>query len=160
MNQLDIAIQIAVNQWELTVNIGTKNLNQLSDTSLDQQVAPGKNTGKYIIGHLIAINDAMPELLGIGESVHPELVQTYIKQPDGSADNPKTVHQLRELWTETHDRVTNIIKGLPAEDWLARHNAMTDNEYTKNPLRNRLSLLTSRINHFSYHIGQLRLLIS
>lgn len=159
MNQLDIAIRIAVNQWELTVKIGTKYLRQISDISLEQHVAPGKNTGKYILGHLIAMNDAIPELLGIGESAHPELAHIYIVQRDGLADNPLTAQQLRDLWTETHDRITNVLKLLTAEEWLMKHSAITDEEFGKNPLRNRLSLLTSRISHFSYRVGQLRLLI-
>jgi len=56
--------------------------------------------------------------------------------------------------------VTGLIKELPEELWLARHNAMTDEDFEANPLRNRLSVLINRTNHFHYHLGQLRLLIS
>jgi hypothetical protein len=32
---------------------------------------------------------------------------------------------------------------------------MTDEDYAKDPMRNRLSVLLSRTNHLSFHIGQI-----
>lgn len=160
MNQLNISIQIAVSQWELHVSRATQLLNQLPDEALNRQVAPGKNTGKYIVGHLIAIHDTMVQILGIGESEHPELYEMYVKSPDGVVGPTKTVQELRNLWDVIHTRITKLIKTVPDEDWLARHNAITDDNFKANPLRNRLSVLLNRTNHFSYHLGQLRLLIS
>lgn len=160
MNQLNIVTQNAVSQWELHISRATQLLNQLSDEALNRQVAPGKNTGKYIVGHLIAIHDAMVQILGIGESEHSELYEIYVKNPDSDVDLQKNVQELRILWDESHARITNLVKTLLAEDWLGRHNAISDENFKANPLRNRLSVLLNRTNHFSYHLGQLRLLIS
>ncbi len=160
MNQVNIVTQNAVGQWELYISRATQLLNQLSNEALNRQVAPGKNTGKYIVGHLIAIHDTMVQILGIGDSEHPELYEMYVKHPDGVINHPKTVQELRNLWDVSHARITKLIKSLPEDDWLARHNAMTDDNFKANPLRNRLSVLLNRTNHFSYHLGQLRLLIS
>lgn len=160
MNPRSIVTQLAINQWELVSRRATQLLNQLSNEALDRPVAPGKNTGKYIVGHLIAIHDAMPSILGLGESKYPELVDCYVKQADGLVNSPKTVPELRQLWDETHMRIGKLINSLPEDDWLLRHTTMTDDEFNTNPLRNRLSILLTRTNHFSYHIGQLRLLLS
>lgn len=159
MNQLNISIQVAIAQWELQLSRTTNFLNQLSDEALEQQIAPGKNSGKYIVGHLIAIHDALPKLLRVGEPAHAELFATYVSQPDGTTGDAKTIQELRNLWVETHDRVTLLIKNMPEADWLEPHNAITDEDFAVNPLRNRLSVLLNRTNHFAYHLGQLRLLV-
>ena len=158
MDQLTIVTQIAVAQWELHVKRGTQMITQLSDEALTRAIAPGKNPGTYVVGHLIAVHDAMPSILGLGDAKYPELYEMYVKQPDGAAGDPRPVQELRDLWTETHERVTNLLKNLYANDWLLRHNAMTDEDFAANPQRNRLSVLLNRTAHFSYHIGQLRLL--
>ena len=160
MNPQSIVTQLAINQWEQVSRRATQLVNQLSNDALDRPVAPGKNTGRYIVGHLIAIHDAMPPILGLGESKYPELVEPYVKQADGYVNNFRTVPELRQLWDETHARISKLINSLPEDDWLLRHTTMTDDEFKANPLRNRLSVLLNRTNHFSYHAGQLRLLIS
>lgn len=158
MNQLNIITQLAIKQWEIVTNHATKLLSQMPDEVLDRQIAPNRNTGNYIMGHLIALHDAIPELLGNGQAVHPELNEFYFKQPDSIDKNPVAVQELRLLWNDTHERVTGLIKSLPEKLWLERHTAMTDEDFEANPLRNKLSILINRTNHFSYHVGQLRLL--
>jgi hypothetical protein len=102
MDHLKLATQSVVKQWELITLQATRLLNQLTDEDLNRQVAPGKNTGKYIIGHLIAINDAIPQNLGIAESQHPELMNSYVSQPDGVAEDVLSLDELRMLWKETN----------------------------------------------------------
>ena len=40
------------------------------------------------------------------------------------------------------------------EDWLHKHTAVSDEEFVKDPTRNRLAIVLSRTNHASYHLGQ------
>lgn len=160
MDQLNIITQVAISQWEQHVTRATRLLKQMPDEVLSSHIAPGKNTGTYVVGHLIAIHDAMPKILGIGEAQHPELFDVYVAQPDSADTAKKTVQELRDLWDETHERVTNLIKEMPEEDWLKRHASMTDEDFEANPYRNRLSVLLNRTNHFAFHLGQLRLLVS
>jgi hypothetical protein len=40
---------------------------------------------------------------------------------------------------------------------LRRHNAVSEEDYAKDPTRNRLAVLLSRTNHMSYHLGQITL---
>ncbi len=39
-------------------------------------------------------------------------------------------------------------------EWLQRHAAVSGEDFAKDPLRNRFSILLSRTNHLSYHLGQ------
>lgn len=43
-------------------------LKNLSDTELELEVASGKNTGTYLVGHLTAINFNILSLFGLGEN--------------------------------------------------------------------------------------------
>lgn len=159
MNTTSVAAKIAMQQWGQQVERATKLLDEMSDEVLAKHIAPGRNTGTYIVGHLVAIDDAIAEILGLGEKKHPELYDTYIKQPDGKGDAPKSPQELRALWKETHDRITNLMQSMPEEDWFKRHQSMTDEDFEANPLRNKLSVLLSRTSHLAYHLGQLRLLM-
>jgi hypothetical protein len=39
-------------------------------------------------------------------------------------------------------------------DWVARHTAVSEEDFAKEPLRNRFSILITRTNHLTYHVGQ------
>ena len=41
------------------------------------------------------------------------------------------------------------------DDWFSRHTAMTDEDFEKEPGRNKLSVVINRTNHMAYHLGQL-----
>jgi hypothetical protein len=47
---------------------------------------------------------------------------------------------------------------MSTDSWFSRHASMTDEDFEKDPARNKLTTLLSRTNHLSYHFGQLRLL--
>lgn len=159
MNTTSVITKLAIQQWEQQVERATKLLDEMSDEVLARHIAPGKNTGTYIVGHLIAVHDAIPVILGLGEKKYPELYDTYITQPDGKGDAAMSLQGLRTLWKETHDRVTGLMRNVPEEDWFKRHESMTDADFEVNPLRNKLSVLLSRTSHLAYHLGQLRLLM-
>jgi hypothetical protein len=44
-----------------------------------------------------------------------------------------------------------------ADEWLHQHRAMSEEDYAKDPTRNRLAVLLSRTNPLSYHLGQVTL---
>jgi hypothetical protein len=43
---------------------------------------------------------------------------------------------------------------LSASEWLQKHTAVSEEEFAKDPLRNRFAILLSRTNHLAYHLGQ------
>jgi hypothetical protein len=43
---------------------------------------------------------------------------------------------------------------LQPEQWLHKHSAVSDEDFAKQPERNRFAILQSRMNHLAHHLGQ------
>jgi hypothetical protein len=158
MNTQELLVKMVLQAWELQVKrIGTV-FNSLSDEQLLQEVAPGKNRGIYLLGHMVAVNDALFSLLGLGERLHPELEEAFITHPDTCGVKMPAIHALRQYWVEVHEGLAVSFARLSPEQWLQRHNAMTDEDLEKEPHRNKLSVLINRTSHIAYHLGQLVLI--
>ena len=108
----------------------------------------------YLLGHLTAIHDRIFPLLGLGERLHPELDETYITSPDRVRADPLSATELRKAWTEVNTRLISAFERFTLEDWLQKHTAVSDEDYLRDPTRNRLAVVMSRTNHASYHSGQ------
>jgi hypothetical protein len=147
------------NSWKLVISRFDKTLSELSDEQFQRQVAPGKNRVSYLLGHLTATHDRMFPLLGLCDRLHPELDDTYIRNPDKALGDPLSVTELRSAWAEVNDILTKAFEGFTLEDWLRKHTAVSDEDFAKDPTRNRLAIVISRTNHLSYHSGQMILAI-
>jgi hypothetical protein len=158
MNQHTILTTIAINAWQLQVDRCSKFISELSDEKLLKEIAPGKNRGIYLVGHLVAIHDAIPVILGLGKKEYPDLHTMFVEAPDRKIEKIPSVSELRQMWTAVHERLKNEFAKLPADLWFSRHESMTDADFEKEPTRNKLSVLLTRTNHLAYHFGQLRLL--
>jgi uncharacterized damage-inducible protein DinB len=143
-----------LNSWKLAINRFGKTLSELSDEQFQQQVASGRNRVFYLLGHLTATHDRMFPLLGIGERLHPELDDAYITNADKLIADPLSAIELRRAWAEVNDKLTRAFEAFTLEDWLQKHTAVSDEDFAKDPGRNRLAVVLSRTNHASYHLGQ------
>jgi uncharacterized damage-inducible protein DinB len=143
-----------LNSWKLAISRFGKTLSELSDEQLQQQVAPGRNRVFYLLGHLTATHDRMFPLLGIGNRLHPELDEPYIANLDRALADPLSATELRKAWAEVNDKLTRAFEGFTLEDWLQRHTAVSDDDFIKDPMRNRLAVVMNRTSHASYHAGQ------
>jgi len=158
MDHKSIATGIALNAWQLYVDRSSKLINSLTDDQLLKEIAPGKNRGIYLVGHLAAIHDVMPEILGLGKRAFPVLQPIFLEAPDKSGEQIPSIKELKQIWTSVHDRLKNEFAKMTPESWFRRHESMTDADFEKDPTRNKLAVLQNRTNHFSYHFGQLILL--
>jgi hypothetical protein len=144
----------ALNSWKLVISRLDQNLAALSDEQFQKQVAPGKNRLFYLVGHLTAVHDRLFPMLGIGERLHPELDEPYIANPDRAFTDPVSTSGLRKAWTEVNSSLTVAFEKFTPGDWLQKHSAVSDEDFAKDPMRNRLAVVMSRTNHASYHFGQ------
>ena len=144
----------ALNSWKLVISRLDQNLAALSDEQFQKQVAPGKNRLFYLVGHLTAVHDRLFPMLGIGERLHPELDEHYIANPDRAFTDPVSASGLRKAWTEVNSSLTVAFEKFTPGDWLQKHSAVSDEDFAKDPMRNRLAVVMSRTNHASYHFGQ------
>ena len=53
-----------------------------------------------------------------------------------------------------NSKLADAFEAFTAADWLRKHTAVSDEDFGKDPTRNRLAVVLSRTNHVSYHSGQ------
>jgi len=152
-----LSVQVAINSWRLGVERANKTFSSLTEDQLLREVAPGKNRLIYLWGHLTAAHDAMFPILGLGERLHPELDAIFISSPDKAGPPFPPVGELRKYWEDVNSKLLLQFATLSPDEWLQRHKAMSEEDYAKDPTRNRLAVLLSRTNHMSYHLGQITL---
>jgi hypothetical protein len=143
-----------VNSWKLVIGRFSERVAPLNEEQLQQQVAPSKNRLLYLLGHLTAVHDRMLPMLGIGERLHPELDEVYIANPDRALPAPLAAADLKKAWTEVNGRLTAAFEGFTPGEWLQKHTAVSDEDFAKDPTRNRLAVVLSRTSHAAFHSGQ------
>jgi hypothetical protein len=152
---LDIVVISVLKAWVSHITQTNELLENLSDEDLKREISPGKNTGIYVLGHLTAVHDAILPLLGLGEKLYPELETPYITTPDKSGLPLHSGRELKKYWAVVNTNLLEKFQTLSSVEWLARHNAISAEDFTKEPHRNRLNVLISRTNHLASHLGQL-----
>lgn len=155
-------LQLLVNMTLTSWATQNKYLNNLLDTYSEEQfskeVAPGKNTGNYLVGHLVAVNDAMLPLLGFGSKHYPEMENVYLKNPDKSGMAKTSIPELKEQLKQINAALDKHFNSLTVEEWFEPHTAVSSEDFAREPHRNKLNVVISRTNHMANHIGQLLLL--
>lgn len=144
----------AVNSWKLVIGRFDGAVASLSDENLQKQVAPGRNRLLYLVGHLTAVHDRMFALLGLGERLHPELDEIYIANPDQTLPDSISPSVLKQAWSEVNSKLIAAFQKLTPQQWLEKHTAVSEEDFAKDPTRNRLAVLLSRTNHAAFHTGQ------
>ena len=131
----------------------TQFFDDLSDEQLQAEIAPGRNRLIYLLGHLAAVHDGMLPLLGIGPRLHPELEATFIRTADRSVDVLPSATELKSASAEIDRALSAAFNSWSAADWLARHTAISDEDFVREPHRNRISVLLSRNTHMAFHLA-------
>jgi hypothetical protein len=147
----------ALRAWKLNIDRTGKFFAALSEEQLLQEIAPGKNRLIYLWGHLTAINDALLPLLGLGQRLHPELDAMFVSNPDRSLKKTLSGEELKRVWDETNDALWMAFSRLSASEWLQKHTAVSEEDFEREPHRNRFTILLGRTAHLAYHFGQAKL---
>jgi DinB superfamily len=147
-------VTVALNSWKSTVERADRLFPVLTEEQLMQEVAPGKNRLIYLWGHLTAVHDRMLPLLGFGERLHPEFDVLFLSNPDKTIPELPPVKEIKSAWDEVNGRLLTGFARLSASEWLQKHTAVSEEEFAKDPLRNRFAVLLSRTNHLAFHLGQ------
>ena len=151
----EIFVQMALKSWNIQIKNATKFFDSVDDASLSREVATGKNTIGYLIGHLIAVNDGMIALFSLGNRQYAHLDEAYVKNPDKAGNERLDSTGLLSEWKKSNEQLSAYFEKMSPEDWFGKHTAMTDQDLINDPGRNKLSVLLNRTNHVSYHLGQL-----
>ena len=151
----ELFIKMVLDAWNIHVKRADDLFNSFSDEQLMKEIAPGRNRGIYLLGHLAAVHDKILPLLGLGDQLKPELFHIFVENPDKAIANiPATTH-LRLFWNEVNTILReHFIKLTPAQ-WFQKHNSVSEEDFIKEPHRNKLNLVINRTNHLASHLGQL-----
>lgn len=155
---INLLVKMILTAWQSHNNQLKKIIDTYSDEQLQREIAPGKNTGVYLLGHMVAVHDAMLPLLGLGEKLYPEMEEPFIKMPDKSGQTMPSISELKQRLHIITQHLDEKFAGLTAGEWLSRHLSVSPEDFEKEPHRNKLNVIISRTNHLANHIGQLLLL--
>jgi hypothetical protein len=147
-------VALGLKVWKAQIERADKLFGSLSSEEVLREIAPGRNRLLYLWGHLTAVHDAMLPLLGLRERFHPEFDVAFVSNPDKSQPTIPSHEQVRRAWKTVNGELSKGFEKMPWPDWLQRHVAVSEEDFAKDPSRNRFSILLSRTNHLSYHLGQ------
>ncbi len=154
----ELFVKMVIDRWNGSIANLNKHLNTLTDEQLQKEIAPGKNRGTYLLGHLIAVHDDMLKLLDMGEKLFPELFEPFIKQADKVATETPTAVELRKMWEKQNAHLQEKFEKMKPEEWFEKHTAVSEEDFVKEPHRNKLNIIITRTSHLQYHTGQIVLL--
>jgi len=147
-------------QFEAMVEWVNGNIDPLTDDELNMEIAPGKNHGVWILGHLITSDDDFSVFMEKGDLLFPEYFEIFGQgsklQP---VENYPPVSLLREQWKSVVEKNRKIYTELSDEELNEPHGRM------QNPPEEDFFKTKQRIIYFwqlhqMYHAGQLSVLMS
>ena len=151
-------VKMVFDRWNGSINNWDTLLNSLTEEQLQKEIVPGKNRGIYLLGHLIAVHDDMLILLKMGDKLYPELNEPFIKQADKVATQIPSTTELRAMWAKQNEVLNEKFNKTTTDEWFTKHTAVTEEDFIKEPQRNKLNIIITRTSHLQYHIGQIALL--
>ena len=156
--QSGLLVKMTLMAWDAQNNYLKKLIGSLSDEQLAKEISPGKNTGVYLLGHLIAVSDGILPLLGFGDRLFPEMEEVFLKNPDRSGLTFPTVGELKQRLETVNTKLNGHFQSTDTNEWLSRHTVVSPEDFIKEPHRNKLNVIITRTGHMAYHIGQMRML--
>ena len=148
----------ALDSWKRVIGQIDKGLAQWSDDDLQAEVAPGRNRLYYLLGHLTVVHDHMLPQLRLGDRLYPGLDEQFLGKSDRTfAGEEATPADLRKAWAEINTKLTSALERLSPAELLERHSFVSEEDFAKEPHRNRLSVFLGRTAHAAMHEGQMRL---
>ena len=155
LSQTNQLIRQIINAWTAQNALVTKFMSKYDEQEYLRDVVPGRSRSIYLFGHLLAVNDALLPLFGLGERLFPEYEAIFLTSPDKSVDTLPSLNQLRENWKQVNEILTDHFTKMTADDWFSRHTRVSPEDFALDPQRNKLNVLLSRTVHLGYHLGQL-----
>ena len=156
--QSDLLVKMALMAWEAQNNYLNKLISSLTDEQLANEIAPGRNTGVYLLGHLIAVSDSLLPLLDFGDRLFPEMEEVFLKNPDKSGLSVPSVVELKRRLEAVNAKLNSHFQTTDVNGWLSRHMSVSTEDFAKEPHRNKLNVLINRTSHMANHVGQMILL--
>jgi len=153
-----VMIKIVLDLWNGRIKEADNLFDKLTDEQLLKEIAPGKNRGVYLLGHLAGVHDRMLPLLNFGEMLYPQLGDIFLMKPDKAVAEIPSTSDLRLYWNTINSKLSEHFNKLTDEEWFEKHTAVSAEDFAKEPHRNKLNVVAGRTSHLAYHNGQIALL--
>src|SRR5438128_4615601 len=112
MTSEPIFIKMVLDAWHTYIKRTDELFNSLSDEQLMKEIAPGRNRGVYLLGHLAALHDRILPLLELGNPLYPELWDPFVERPDKEVAELPATQTLRKYWKEINANLSDKISSL------------------------------------------------
>jgi len=145
-------------QWTTFNTRMQKVMDSITPENFDKPVVANGNSPSWILGHLVDTDDKLIELFGIGKRLFPELDKVYHHERGSNQSGHLTKAELAEKWKAITAVLDAAFKSWSESEWLGRHTAVTEEDFKKEPQRNKLNVMLSRVSHKASHLGQIALL--
>ena|ERR1700749_4727373 len=153
-----VIVKSVLDAWNARIKEANNILDNLSDEQLQKEIAPAKNRGSYLLGHLTAVNDKMLPLLNFGAQQFTNLDDIYLSKPDKAVADTPSVKDLRAYWKSSTEKLDAHFAKLTTDEWFEKHTSVSAEDFAKEPHRNKLNVVLGRTTHLAYHMGQIALL--
>lgn len=153
--QHEILVNLVLTAWRAQNRKLDDMIAKYSDEQWLQETAPGRNTGIYLLGHLAAVNDGLTAILGFGNQLYPALENVFLFSADKSGQTMPSVAELKSYWHKININLEAYMAKMQLQQWFERHSKISEEDFVKEPHRNKISVLITRTAHQSYHLGQL-----
>jgi uncharacterized damage-inducible protein DinB len=150
MTTLDICLL----QWDTYNRRMLKAIETTPNEKFNTPITPGGNSPSWVMGHLVDTDDALLELFGIRSRLFPELGKIYHHERDTNQSGHLTKEELISKWKAILSDLDRVFKTMSESDWLGRHTAVSEEDFKKEPHRNKLNVMLSRVSHKASHLGQ------
>jgi uncharacterized damage-inducible protein DinB len=153
MNALDICLL----QWDIFNRSMRKVLDTISDENFHKPIVNNGNSPSWLLGHLADTDDALLELFGIRKRMFPNLAKIYHHERGTNQSGHLTKEELSNQWNDIVGELDMAIKSYRENEWLSRHMAVSEEDFKREPHRNKLNVMLSRVIHKASHLGQIAL---
>ncbi len=154
MTTLDICLL----QWSTYNRRMQKTLDTIREEDFHKPIVPGGNSASWLLGHLADTDDALLELFAIRKRMFPELAKVYHHERGTNQVGHLSKAELSTKWNAITAELDKAFASMSEQDWLGRHQAVTEEDFKKEPHRNKLNVLLSRVSHKASHLGQIAML--
>jgi hypothetical protein len=156
--QKQLLIKPVLDAWNSRLESANKIFNALTDDDLQKEVSPGRNRAIYLLGHLAVVHDKMLPLLNFEPQLFPQIEDAFLRRPDKSVSEIPSAKELRTMWDTVNSKLTAHLNNMSLEEWFQKHSSVSEQDFVKEPHRNKLNVMIGRTNHLQYHMGQVALI--
>jgi uncharacterized damage-inducible protein DinB len=151
-------IDICLLQWKTYNARMQKAFDTLDDSRYLQPIVEGGNSPSWLLGHLVDTDDELVEILGIRPRLFPDLKKIYHHERGVNQTGHLAKAELVQRWKAISEELDRAFKGWSEKDWMSRHTLVSEEDFNKEPHRNKLNVMMTRVAHKASHLGQVAML--